>query len=219
METERRTFEIDGLEVRALEDGAPLITGYAVVFDSPSEIMYDMTGRPFREYIAPGAFDRVLAGNPDIRALWNHNDDYPLARTRNNTLRIAKDVRGLRIEVRPAETTWGMDATKSIRRGDVSGMSFAFAVHGDKGHQWKPPGADGVATRTILDADLYEVSPVTFPAYPATQVTVRSVTVPDWTESDGQEAGEIAAEAPAQERPDELIRRWLQARLANHERT
>ena len=193
MEIEYRTFELEGAEVRALEDGAPLITGYAVVFDSPSEIMLDVTGRPFREYVAPGAFDRVLAGAPDIRALWNHNADLPLARTRNNTLRIVKDVRGLGIEMQPADTSWGVDAVKSIRRGDVSGMSFAFALHGDKGAAWKPPGADGVATRTIVDADLYEVSPVTFPAYPATQVMVRSVSVPDFeSESDSQAADDIS---------------------------
>ena len=219
MGIEYRTFDLEGAEVRALEDGAPLITGYAVVFDSLSEVMVDARGRRFRERIAPVTFDRVLASAPDVRALWNHNADYPLARTRNNTLRIAKDVRGLRIEVQPADTSWGVDAVKSIRRGDVSGMSFAFAVNGQAGDVWEKPGADGIALRTIVDADLYEVSPVTFPAYPATQVTARSVTVPDWTESDSQEAGEIAAETPAQERQDELRRRWYQARLAQYERT
>lgn len=190
METERRTFEIDGLEVRALEDGAPLIAGYAVVFNSLSEVMVDARGRKFRERIAPGTFDRVLAGGPDVRALWNHNADYPLGRTRNNTLRVVKDARGLGIELRPPATSWGQDAVTSIRRGDVSGMSFAFAVNG-QGDVWEKGGADGIALRTIVDADLYEVSPVTFPAYPATQVMVRSVTVPEF-ESNSQEAGEIA---------------------------
>lgn len=191
METERRTFEIDGLEVRALEDGAPLIAGYAVVFNSLSEVMVDARGRKFRERIAPGTFDRVLAGAPDVRALWNHNTDLPLGRTRNNTLRVVKDARGLGIELQPPATSWGQDAVTSIRRGDVSGMSFAFAVNGQAGDVWEKGGADGIALRTIVDADLYEVSPVTFPAYPATQVMVRSVTVPDF-ESDSQEAGEIA---------------------------
>lgn len=190
METERRTFEIDGLEVRALEDGAPLIAGYAVIFNSLSEVMVDARGRKFRERIAPTTFDRVLAGAPDVRALWNHNTDYPLGRTRNNTLRVVKDARGLGIELRPPATSWGQDAVTSIRRGDVSGMSFAFAVNG-QGDVWEKGGADGIALRTIVDADLYEVSPVTFPAYPATQVMVRSVTVPEF-ESNSQEAGEIA---------------------------
>lgn len=219
METERRTFEVDSLEVRALEGGAPMITGYAVVFNSLSEIMTDLRGRKFRERIAPGTFDRVLAAAPDIRSLWNHNADMPLARTRNNTLRVIKDLHGLRIEMQPPGTSWGTDAVVSIRRGDVTGMSFAFSVNGQMGDVWERPGADGVALRTIVDADLYEVSPVTFPAYPATQVAVRSVTMPDWAESDGQEAGEIAASSQAQERQDALRRRWLQARLTGYERT
>lgn len=196
MDAERRTFEIDGLEVRALEDGAPVIAGYAVVFDAWSEVMLDARGRPFRERIAPGAFDRVLAAAPDIRALWNHNSDLPLGRTRNGTLRLAKDGAGLRIELAPPATTWGQDAVASIRRGDVSGMSFAFSAKREGGDTWEKPGADGVATRTITDADLYEVSPVTFPAYPATRVQVRAVTAPEWNESDGQEAGEIEAAQP-----------------------
>ena len=183
----RSTFEIDGLEVRTLLDGAPLIVGYAVVFNSMSEVMVDARGRKFRERIAPGTFDRVLAGAPDVRALWNHNADLPLGRTRNNTLRVTQDGQGLRIELHPPETTWGTDAVTSIRRGDVSGMSFAFAVNGQAGDVWEKPGVDGVAMRTIVDADLYEVSPVAFPAYPATQVMVRSVSVPDFeSESDSQ---------------------------------
>ena len=193
METERRTFEIDGLEVRALQDGAPLIVGYAVVFNSLSEVMVDARGRKFRERIAPGAFDRVLAGAPDGRALGNHNDDLPLGRTRNNTLRVTKDGQGLRIELQPDPATfWGASAVAAIRRGDVSGMSFSFTVNGPTGDTWDKPGPDGVALRTLLDADLYEVSPVTFPAYPATQVMVRSVSVPDFeNESDSQAADEI----------------------------
>lgn len=193
MDRQERTFEID-MEVRALENGAPLIDGYAVVFDSWSEVMLDARGRKFRERIAPTAFDRVLAGAPDIRALWNHNADLPLGRTRNNTLRVTKSSAGLRIELEPPQTSWGADAVASIRRGDVSGMSFAFAVRseGGGGDTWEKPGADGISHRTITDADLFEISPVTFPAYPATQVMVRSVTAPDWDESDGQAADDIS---------------------------
>lgn len=191
---QERTFEME-MEVRALENGAPLIAGYAVVFDAWSEIMLDARGRQFRERIAPTAFDRALARQPDIRALWNHNADLPLGRTRNGTLRLSKDGAGLRIELQPPDTSWGADAVASIRRGDVSGMSFAFAPQREGGDAWERPGADGIAHRTIMDADLFEVSPVTFPAYPATAVTVRSVTAPDWEESDGQEAGEIEQRA------------------------
>lgn len=206
---ENRTFELQNIEIRAV-DGAesPVITGYAVVFDAWSEVMVDGRGRAFRERIAPTAFDRALAANPDIRALWNHNPDLPLGRTRNATLKLTKDGAGLRVEVWPPATTWGTDATESIRRGDVSGMSFAFSAKRDGGDTWAK-GGDGVAERTLLDADLWEVSPVTFPAYPATSVGVRSVSVPDFEdESDGQEADEIQqrSRAAARNREIEILR-------------
>lgn len=188
---EERTFEIGELEIRQVDGEAPTIAGYPVVFDSWSEVMIDGRGRSFRERIAPTAFDRALAANPDVRALWNHNSDFPLGRTRNGTLDIRKDGAGLRIVVTPPDTSWGRDAVESIRRGDVSGMSFAFAARRDGGDTWTK-GADGVAERTLLDADLFEVSPVVFPAYPATSVGVRSVEVPDFDdESDGRAADDI----------------------------
>lgn len=192
-DTEQRTFEIEALELRAGDGQQPLIAGYAVVFDSWSEVMTDGRGRPFIERFAPGAFDRALSAGPDIRALWNHNPDFPLGRVRNNTLRISKDKRGVRFDLTPPDTSWGRDAIESIRRGDVSGVSFAFSTRRDgTADTWDKPGADGVAQRTVLDADLYEVSPVTFPAYPASSVGVRSVSVPDFEdESDSRAAGEI----------------------------
>jgi len=192
---DRAVWEAVGLEVRQLDDGAPVIAGYAAVFNSWSALMVNERGRQFRERIAPGAFDRTLANGTDIRALWNHNADYPLGRTANGTLSIRKDGNGLRFELRPdMGTSWGASAVAAIRRGDVNAMSFAFSAAREGGDMWEKPGADGVAMRTLLDADLFEVSPVTFPAYPQTSATVRSM--PEFEpetgiESDGQEADEI----------------------------
>lgn len=197
MEAEKRTFAVEGLEVRAAEPGQqPVITGYAVVFNSWSGVLADSRGRTFRERFAPGAFDRALAGSPDILAFWNHNSDMPLGRTRNGTLKIAKDGTGVRFELQPAATSWGNDAVASIRRGDVTGMSFAFAAKRDgSGDVWEKPGQDGVALRTVTDADLFEVSPVSEPAYPAATVGVRSITAPDFEkESDSRAADEIGAQ-------------------------
>ena len=192
---ERTIFELDGeIEVRALEDGGgPVLSGYAVRFNSWSSPITDSRGRKFKERVASGAFDRALSGNPDIRALWNHNPDFPLGRTGNGTLSLRKDSQGLRFELRPDPNTfWGASAVAAIRRGDVTGMSFVFAV-AEGGDTWARAQQDGLAQRTLLDTDLLEISPVTFPAYPQTSVAVRSVAVPDDVadESDGQEAGEI----------------------------
>lgn len=204
MTTENRTLEIEGLEIRQADHNqAPSIAGYAVVFDAWSEPLADGRGRPFRERFAAGAFDRWLATNPDIRALWNHNSDFPLGRTRNGTLRVAKDGHGIRFEIDPPGTSWGADALASIQRGDVSGVSFEFATKRDgTSDHWERPGGDGIAFRTVLDADLREISPVVFPAYPATQVAVRAVEVPEFgePESDGRAAGEIDDSANADSR-------------------
>jgi HK97 family phage prohead protease len=181
------------VEVRQLDGQAPTIAGYAIVFDSWSEVMVDSRGRKFRERIAPNTFDRALQSGKDIRALWSHDRSKPLARTRNGTLRLLKDANGIHVEIDAPPTTWGVDAVESIRRGDTSGMSFAFAVNPDNGDTWARGGADGVAEHTLLDADLFEVSPVTEPAYTATSVYVR--TVPDF-ESDSRAADENLEPGP-----------------------
>jgi HK97 family phage prohead protease len=118
--------------------------------------------------------------------------DYPLGRTANGTLQLRKDAQGLHFDLRPDPATfWGASALAAIRRGDVSNMSFTFSIP-DGGDTWAKPELDGLAQRTLLDADLLEISPVTFPAYPQTSAHVRAV-VPDFTEpeSNGQAAGEI----------------------------
>jgi hypothetical protein len=102
-------------------------------------------------------------------------------------LRLRKDPKGIYFEIDAPSTSWGIDAVESIRRGDVAGASFAYAVNRDHGDTWARGGADGVAEHTLLDADLFEISPVTEPAYPTSSVYVRSV--PDF-ESDSRAADE-----------------------------
>lgn len=159
---ERRCFTS---ELRAETAGSiRKLTGYAAVFGALSE---DLGG--FRERIAPGAFRDSLSN--DIRALWNHNSDFVLARTGNDTLVVEEDSHGLRVEVRLPDTSWATDAWQSIKRGDVSQMSFGFRV-APGGESWSEEG--GVAIRTLTKVRLYEVSPVTFPAYEDTEVVARS---------------------------------------------
>lgn len=159
---ERRYFPF---ELRAAaDDEGTMLAGYAAVFD---ELSVEIWG--FREKIAAGAFTDTIA-NDDIRSLWNHDTNWVLGRTTNQTLRLAEDEIGLAVEIEPPETQMGRDALVSIRRGDVNQMSFAFATLEDR---WDIDENEQYV-RTLLRVKLYEVSPVTFPAYPATSIAVRA---------------------------------------------
>ncbi len=199
------TIEPESLEVRSLADGQPTIRGYAAVFNSLSQPLGD-----FRERIAPGAFADALLQGADIRALWNHNPDYPLGRTKNGTLRLTEDHRGLAVEIDPPDTSWGRDAVAAIRRGDVDGMSFAFQVQ----EQELGKDAQGGKVRTLRKVQLFEVSPVTFPAYPATEVGLRCVADGDMDDPDGQVADPVA-EINARQAMDLLLVRKRRLHLLN----
>ena len=164
---ERRAWAA-GLEVRELDDGGREIVGHAAVFNRLSEPIFGM----FREEIAPGAFRDVLGD--DVRALWNHDPNFVLGRTTAGTLRIWEDEVGLGVAIRPPDTQWARDFMESIRRGDVTQMSFGFMV--DEEDEAFPAGhaEDGLPIRRILRVSaLFDVSPVTFPAYPQTSVALR----------------------------------------------
>lgn len=163
---ERRHIKLDKLEVRAGADGVPTkIIGHAAVFNSPAEI-----GSRFREQIMPGAFSASI-GADDVRALFNHDPNYVLGRNTAGTLRMTEDSIGLAIEVDPPDTQWARDLMVSIKRGDISQMSFGFCALEET---WDY-AEDGSATRTLKKVRLYDVSPVTFPAYDDTDVAVRSL--------------------------------------------
>ena len=154
-------------ELRVSNGDQPKITGYAAVFNSLSD---DLGG--FREQIKRGAFKRTLDAGADVRALVDHDPSRILGRTTAGTLTVREDRNGLLVEIDPPDTTAGRDILESIRRGDVSQMSFAFSVP-PGGEKWVDDGK--TATRTLTDVDLYDVSAVSFPAYPDTSVAVRSL--------------------------------------------
>jgi HK97 family phage prohead protease len=141
------------------------IVGYAVVFNQPSQ---DLGG--FVEVFEPPAVDRTLAERLDVRALVNHDPSQVLGRTTAGTLRLAKDARGLRVEIDPPDTTSGRDILASVARGDVTGMSLAFRVVQPRGERFEQRA--GGLTRIISDAVILEASVVTFPAYEATDAQV-----------------------------------------------
>lgn len=174
MDTERRAFAIDGLTVEIREGKPPMIRGHAAVFDQMSE---DLGG--FREMISPGAFADAIAGD-DVRALFNHDPNFVLGRNRSNTLRLKEDTRGLAFELDIPDTQTIRDLVVApIERGDVSQCSFGFSVR-PGGQDWAK-NDDGQTIRTLKKLRLFDVSPVTFPAYPQTDVAVRELRA--WTDT------------------------------------
>lgn len=151
----------NGLNVEVRAD-KPVLKGYAARFNVPTDLGW------FTERIAPGAFRRSLEAGADVRALWNHSGTVPLGRRSAGTLRLQEDADGLAVEIDPPESR--TDVVEAIRRGDVTGMSFGFFVRED---EWAI--RDGLKIRTLLDVDLIEVSPVIFPAYDSTEISLRNV--------------------------------------------
>lgn len=141
------------------------IEGYFAVFN---EIYVLWPGAT--ESISEGAFTEALK-TCDVRALVNHNDDMVLGRTKSRTLTLQEDAKGLwaRIEINPDDTD-AMNLYARIKRGDVDQCSFGFIIAEEK-TDYKE---DGTIHWTILRVDpLFEVSPVTFPAYEGTSVSAR----------------------------------------------
>jgi len=186
MKREVRVFK--GMEIRASEDGK-IISGYAAVHNQLSE---DLGG--FREVILPGAFTRCLGAAPDVRCLFNHDPNLILGRTKAGTLSLAEDPVGLNYDCDVPDTQTGRDVLTSIRRKDVDQCSFAFSVNKQNWREEKAADGTFQVIRELIDVDLYDVSPVTYPAYPQTTVSARSL----WPDGEPEEVREHrAGGAPA----------------------
>ena len=167
-DVEIRVFRPDEFRYEARDDGTRRIVGHAAVFNQWSE---DLGG--FREQIAPGAFADAI-GRDDVRALFNHDTNQVLGRNKAGTLTLLEDERGLLSEIILPDTQLARDLEALMKRGDVNQMSFAFSID-PAGQDWKKQG-DGDWERTITKvARLYDVSIVTFPAYPQTDAAVRAL--------------------------------------------
>ena len=143
-------------------NGAPKIIGYAAVFDVWTDI-----GGLFKERVKQGAFAKTIKES-DIRALMNHDENRVLGRNKANTLSLHEDKKGLAVEIDPVQSQWADDLMKSMRRGDIDQMSFGFLVNK---HELDYERDE----RTLVDVTLFDVSVVTYPAYPTTTAEVRSL--------------------------------------------
>ncbi|WP_405079697.1 HK97 family phage prohead protease [Pectobacterium carotovorum] len=163
-------------EVRAeqMGDGPAHIVGYGSVFNSRSEPLFG-----FREIIKPGAFDDVLGD--DVRALFNHDANFILGRSAAGTLVIGVDDKGLRYDITAPETQTIRDLVLApMTRGDISQSSFAFRVARDGEHWYEDE--EGIVIREINKVSrLFDVSPVTYPAYQEADSALRSMAA--WQEA------------------------------------
>ena len=161
---ERRCFDLDEFRFDADKNE---ITGYAARFGVWSE---DLGG--FKERIKQGAFAKTIKDG-DVRLLFNHDPNFILARTANGTMTLQEDRKGLEFTASLPNTTYANDLKESIKRGDISQNSFGFRTINDK---WKiSDDKNELDERTLTEVKLFDVSPVTFPAYPQTSVKVRSI--------------------------------------------
>ena len=179
--SEKRAINFEQGEVRFKDEDKRTLEGYASIFNTPTDL------GNFSEVIVPGAFSRALSEGQDVRALVEHDPARIIGRTKNNTLELREDEKGLFTRIELPDTSVGRDLAALVERGDIDAMSFGFTVRSDR---WER--SEGKNVRYIEDVDLFDISAVSFPAYPDTEIALRSM---------------------PEDKPDDLRRRRLDIRL------
>lgn len=159
----RHAYFKSELKTRAEGKGNRYIEGYFAIFEKETELWPNSF-----EKIARGAFDNSLKNN-DIRCLFNHDTGFVLGRTASKTLKLRTDTYGLwgRVKINTNDTR-AMDIHARVERGDISGCSFGFNPLSEEYEE----RSNGILW-TVTEADTYEVSICTFPAYPQTEIQAR----------------------------------------------
>ena len=190
MKQERRTFTGTVIARSEGENMPKQIGGIAAVINSVTDLGY------FEEVIEKGAFDNALSKDYDIRCLFNHEAELILGRTKANTCNVFVNGDG------NLEYTWvpdyknptHMSVVRSIMRGDITQSSFAFTIKEQKWSESTKYGSMGKRTITMIE-DLYDVSPVTYPAYADTEADARSIVALRDQEQEIEEAKRSQASA------------------------
>ena len=165
----KRFLPAEGLEIRVEQEGKERkLSGYGIVYNRKAQIWDDLY-----EIIRPGAARKILAGNPDIKCAYNHDDRYLFGRTKSGTLALEENQTGVKYIAAPPDAQWARDALVSIERRDIDGSSFTFAVEPEGEKITKQ--ADGTYLREILEfVRIGEMGPVSSPAYTDTTANYRS---------------------------------------------
>lgn len=161
---DRHLIPWEDAEIRSQRDDSDQVklVGYAAVFDRVSELWGG-----FREVVRPGAFQKTIQES-DIRALWNHNSDLVLGRRQAGTLELEEDEKGLRVTIYPPSSA--SREIESIERGDVSQMSIGFRAVRDAYQN-----DEDTTLRELLEVEVFDVSPVAYPAYEDTEIGLREL--------------------------------------------
>jgi HK97 family phage prohead protease len=170
---ERRFIPIKEIRAVAGDNGALIIEGYPIVYESTTELWPGM-----REVIARGAATKALARSSEI-VLWNHDPSQPMARRSNGTLEVKEDDHGVFIRADVSKTVWGRQGHESVSSLTTDKMSFAFDV-APAGEEWKQvkEGDKIIDIRRIVEFGvIYDYSPVSYPAYPDTEIIAKSRTI------------------------------------------
>ncbi len=178
MDLEKRVISRP-LELRK-KDGKTFLEGYSAVFYNAArsdETQFELWGGTF-ERIMPGAFDEALKRPDDVRCLFNHDASSILGRSTSGTLTLSVDAIGLRFSCELSEDEHGRGIASKVGRGDVSGCSFGFIA--DK-TVWREVGE--MVYREVESVRLYDVGPVTYPAYKGTDVSVAQRSYGEFAES------------------------------------
>lgn len=147
------------------------LTGLAISYKNYSEPMYNFLKRSkYKEIILPGASTESIANN-DVKCLHQHDNKLVLGRTQNETLELKESIEGLYFKVLIPDTTWAIDLSKSVKRGDIDKMSFGFIPLEER---WLDDentiSQYGMPVREISKLELKEISIVSNPAYTQTDV-------------------------------------------------
>lgn len=206
----RREFLTRAASLQVRESGAPdgepsrVITGYAIVFNTPSEPLWEFSDEVAREVIEPGAITRELLDSSDIKFTMFHDRQLILARSNRGagTLTYSIDDHGVSFEFEAPHTADGDKALELVRRGDLAGCSFAFSLDPDDPEAVErrveaPAGSDGpleVTYHVRRIAGIYDMTLAADPAYPATDVEARQLRESLTPAADDSPAGEEEAQ-------------------------
>lgn len=155
------------------------IEGYAIVFNSLSNVIYEKGKGLYREIIRPSAITEDLIRSSDIIANMSHDNLYMQARLRHGegNIELKIDNHGLHFRFACLPTEKGEELLTHVRMGNITQCSFGYRLDvNDKSVEKWHLGDDGIAVREILKIqELCDISCVISPAFEDTECNIRDL--------------------------------------------